>query len=115
MSTEKGKASEDTAAKILQKLDYKIIKRNYLTRYGEIDIIGLKLGKIHIIEVKSTYGQYDPSENFHKTKLKRLLKTASAYCFMNNIDPTEIQIDLFLIDVRKKTYSLIESANLYFH
>lgn len=115
MSLYKGKKSEDTACYILKKLNFTILDRNYLTHYGEIDIIAQKEDIIHMIEVKSTYGSYNPAENFHKTKLCRFIKTTHIYCYKNNIPLDTVQIDLLLIDRQKRTGNLIEHANLYFY
>ncbi len=44
-----GKKGEDTAVKYLEKMNYKILKRNYRNRRGEIDIIAYANGIIAII------------------------------------------------------------------
>ncbi len=48
-----GKIGEDCACKYLQKLGYKIVDRNYLKKWGEIDIVAQKDKKLHFVEVKS--------------------------------------------------------------
>lgn len=114
MSRRKGSKGEDIACKILGSLGYTILVRNYTTAYGEIDIIASKDGVIHCIEVKSTFGPYNPAENFHKTKLRRFLKTVKVYCFTNNIIEEQVQIDLALVDLQNRVFNLIERADSYF-
>ena len=114
MSNEKGKQGEETASKILSSLGYKILETNYLTRYGEIDIIAQKGEIIHCIEVKSSYGPYNPAENFHKTKLRRFLKTVKVYCYVNKLTEEQIQVDLALVDLRNRVFNLVEHADAYF-
>ena len=115
MSRIKGNHSEDEACLILKKLGFEIINRNYFTYYGEIDIIAQKTKVIHIIEVKSTYGEYNPAENFHKVKLGRLITSTKIYCYKERISIDSIQIDLLLINKQKRVAQLIEHANLFFH
>ena len=38
-----GDSGEDFAARVLEESGYQIIERNYSTRYGEIDIIALRV------------------------------------------------------------------------
>lgn len=47
-----GQVAEDEAAKFLQNKGYKIIDRNWKTKYCEIDIIAKKNNVIHFVEVK---------------------------------------------------------------
>lgn len=111
----KGNHGESIACAILETFDFKIINRNYYTKYGEIDIIALRGQVIHFIEVKTTYGEYNPADNFHKMKLKRFLKTVKIYCYKHNISEELIQIDLALVNVKQRRFSLITHANIYFH
>jgi len=48
-----GKKSESIAVGYLKKHGYKIIKQNYRTKVGEIDIIAREKGTIAFVEVKS--------------------------------------------------------------
>lgn len=86
-----GKLGEDIAARYLENKGFSVIERNYLKKYGEIDIVA-KNGKIlHFIEVKSVSCEsfpvnvsretdhYRPEDNIHPQKLKRLARTIQAY------------------------------------
>ncbi len=111
----KGGDGEDVAVIILKTLDFHVIDRNYLTRQGEIDIVAEHKGFIHFIEVKTTYGAYNPAENFHKTKLKRFLRAVRVYCYTHGISDEIIEIDLALVDMRNRRFNLVKHANIYFH
>ena len=114
MTSLKGKKGEQIAQKILTKQGFRIIERNFYSRYGEIDIIAQRGEKIHFIEVKSTYGSYNPAENFHHSKFCRLMKTIDLYRYKYRIPEDLCQIDLALVNLRDRTFSLICHANLYF-
>ena len=47
-----GEAAEDEVAKHLKNLGYKIIEKNWKTRWCEIDIIAKKDNRMHFVEVK---------------------------------------------------------------
>ncbi len=83
-----GQIGEDIAVRFLVKHGFEVILRNYLKKYGEIDIICRKEGKIHFVEVKTvsrayvsheTSDQYRPEDNIHEAKLKRIGRTIEAY------------------------------------
>ena len=48
-----GDMGESLAADWLKRQGFKILDRNYLTKFGEIDIVGKKDGKIVFFEVKT--------------------------------------------------------------
>lgn len=52
-----GKAAEDETSKYLKRKSFKIIDRNWKTRWCEVDIVALKDKVIHFVEVK--YRQSD--------------------------------------------------------
>jgi len=90
-----GRLGEDLAVKHLENKGFNIIERNYLKKYGEIDIIAKINDIIHFIEVKSvsrennpnvsrvTADGYRPEDNIHAQKLKRLSRTIQAYLLSN--------------------------------
>ncbi|MDO8520799.1 MAG: YraN family protein [bacterium] len=112
-----GKIGEDIAARFLVKHGFKIIERNYLKKFGEIDIVCRKGGKVHFVEVKTvsretlsphsvsreTQDEYRPEDNVHAQKLKRVGRTIEVY--LNEKDIVEDWefhvVGIVLDDVRK--------------
>ena len=76
-----GKMGEDAAEKYLIKNKYKILKRNYNIRGGEIDIIAQKKDYVVFIEVKTRTNQSCGSgaEAVTYTKQQRIVKAAQHY------------------------------------
>ena len=76
-----GKFGETIAENYLIKNGYKILKKNFRTKFGEIDIIAEKGNFIIFIEVKfrknPEYGKAEESINHHK--LKKIYNTANFY------------------------------------
>lgn len=81
-TTQKGREAEDFACAFLENNGYKIIERNFNTRFGEIDIIAQKGGILHFVEVKSGTG-FEPIYNISKDKLTKLTKTLNIYLSQN--------------------------------
>lgn len=101
IATEKqriGRLGEDIASKYLENKGFSVIDRNYLKKYGEIDIIAEKARILHFIEVKSVSREmgpekeayvssnvsretdsYRPEDNIHEYKLRRLSRTIQSY------------------------------------
>ncbi len=115
-STQKtGEIGENIAVKFLMKHNFIILDRNYTKKWGEIDIIAEKEGKLYFIEVKSvsretldhvthamptgrqeTMDQYNPEDNMHPWKLKRMSRTIQTYLLSKN-DEREWQVDLLVV------------------
>lgn len=72
-----GQAGEEAAAQYLQQKGYLILKRNWRSRLGELDIIACKGQELVIVEVRTTsqkhYGFGFQSVDRHKQqKIRRL-------------------------------------------
>ena len=112
-----GEIGENIAVKFLVKHGFSILERNYTKKWGEIDIIAEKAGKLYFIEVKSvaretlssvlheTSEQYNPEDNMHPWKLKRIARTIQTYLLSKKIgDEKEWQVDLLVVflDLKNK-------------
>ena len=95
MSLEIGLKAEDRVVKFLQKNSYKIIKRNFHSKFGEIDIVAKKDGVLNFFEVKYSKN-YDPIERITPSKMKKIIKTVDYY-FMLNVCDEEYQINAALV------------------
>ncbi|HAA2046827.1 TPA_asm: hypothetical protein GD813_03985 [Campylobacter jejuni] len=65
-----GILGEDKACKFLKKQGFEILKRNFHSKFGEIDIIAKKDEILHFIEVKFTQNDYEVSERLCRRKNK---------------------------------------------
>lgn len=94
-----GDLGEEFAANMLENCGHKIIARNYATKAGEIDIISLKNGTIHFVEVKTrTNNEYGyPSEAVTKTKQERMKKAAQSYLRSRRLTWQNVQFDVYEI------------------
>ena len=106
-----GQVGEDSACKYLESNGYRILDRNYLKKWGEIDIIAMKDKRIHFVEVKSvtrsenivthvTNDLYRAEDNMHPWKLKRLGRAVQSYLLDRNVsDETEWQFDVVTVEM----------------
>ena len=76
----KGKFGEELARSFLKNQGIEIIKKNYFTKYGEIDLIGIEKETIIFIEVKFRNSKHfgDPIESIDKKKKMRMIRSAKA-------------------------------------
>ncbi len=91
-----GKIGEDLASKWLISNGYQVIERNYLKKFGEIDIVARETNKVHFVEVKTvSYGTkhdleyaishetWRPEENIHREKIRRFKNTIEVWLIEN--------------------------------
>lgn len=95
-----GFKSEDKAVKYLKNNGFAIIKRNFRSKFGEIDIIAKKSEILHFIEVKATSGEYEAVYRLTKTKFNKILKTIN-YFFMKNGFESDYEIDIICVEKDK--------------
>jgi len=81
----KGDIAETKACEFLKKKGFKIITRNYYTKFGEIDIIAYKNEVYHFIEVKSGT-TFEPVYNITPAKLQKIVKSAYVFLGSKRID-----------------------------
>jgi len=78
---ERGKFGEDKATEYLRKKGYRIVRRNYSCRMGEIDIIAENDEYLVFVEVKlrknDKYGEAREFVNY--SKQQKIIRTASLY------------------------------------
>ena len=105
-----GEIGENIAVRFLVKQGFILLDRNYTKKWGELDIIAKKGGKLHFVEVKSvsretldvvtheTLDKYHPEDNMHPWKLKRLSRTIQTYLLSNKVpEGQEWQMDLVVV------------------
>ena len=109
MSIKKGHLAEDLAKTYLLENNFRIIERNFYSRFGEIDLIVVKNGVLHFVEVKSGVG-FDPIYNMTKSKLSKIIKTSQVYMKKNKLD-MPYSFDLIL--VRDEKIEFLENITLY--
>ena len=105
---QKGNIAEDKACEYLVKQGYRVIERNFYSRYGEIDIIAIKSNILYFVEVKSGEA-FDPSENITKSKLERIEKTL--YIFLKSKNLT-LPYNISAIILTKNHLEFIENITL---
>ena len=97
-----GDIGENLACVFLEKRGFEILERNYLRKWGEIDIVTKKDGVIRFIEVKSvsrgTTPGYRPEDNMHPWKLKRLARAMQTYLLEKKLD-CDWQLDLITVKI----------------
>ena len=106
MSRAKGDIAESKACEYLLKNGFEIIERNFYSKFGEIDIIVLKSGILHFVEVKSALDYETAVQNITPSKMKKLLKTGDVYLKKNSLQ-TAYMYDAII--VTPKSVEMIEN------
>lgn len=93
---ELGQFGEDYTASYLSDIGYRVVARNYRSRYGEIDMIAMQDDTIVFVEVKARrsriYGE--PKEAVGIRKQQKLIKTAIVFLQENNWEDRACRFDV---------------------
>lgn len=96
-----GGLAEDFAVKTLTSKGYKILDRNFRSRFGEIDIVAREGDTLVFVEVKARtshlFGQ--PEEAVSPQKIWKIGKTGEYYSLMHPDLPKRLRIDVVAIDI----------------
>ena len=105
-----GEIGENIAVRFLVKHGFLILDRNYTKKWGEIDIVAEKSGKLYFVEVKSvsheTSNTSRPEDNMHPWKLKRMARTIQTYLLSKDRSEKEWQGDLLVVFLNLKEKSV---------
>ncbi|MBM80221.1 MAG: YraN family protein [Planctomycetaceae bacterium] len=94
-----GDRGEQTAARHLKKLGYKILARQYRNAHGEIDLICRHNGVIVFVEVKTRRStkQGRPEDAVDQRKQRKLTRTALAFLKQENALDNAARFDVVSI------------------
>ena len=103
-----GAGKEGLAAEYLANQGYKILKKNFYCRGGEIDIIALDGKELVFVEVKARrtgeFGIGADSVGYYKQK--KITNTAELYLNMTKVKYESCRFDVASVDLR--TNSVVE-------
>ena len=116
-----GDIGEQIVAVYLETKGFRVLERNYLRKWGEIDIVAEKGDLLSFIEVKSVSREpgkgYRPEENMHLAKLKRLHRVIQTYLLDRKVpDSRGWRIDVACVyldfSTRKAKVEMLENVIL---
>ena len=88
----RGREFEEEAVSYLKKLGYRILARNYRTRFGELDIVALKRKTLVFVEVKG--GKGEPRFRVDRRKLRRIELAANDFLSRVDVPHDEVRLDV---------------------
>ncbi|MEK6727460.1 MAG: YraN family protein [Candidatus Omnitrophota bacterium] len=109
-----GKSGEEAAAGFLKEKGYKILKKNYKTKLGEIDIVALDKDTLCFVEVKTRnslrFGA--PKEAVSGFKQRQICKAALSYLKENNNFDKKARFDVVSVTYFEDSpkFDLIQNA-----
>ena len=91
-----GTLGENLAEKYLIRHGYKILKKNFYCKIGEIDLICLYMDFICIVEVKTRYNNKfgSPSESISFKKQRKIIKSSQYYLLKNGLTKYNVRFDV---------------------
>ncbi len=110
-SREKGAAYEKRAAEFLEEKGYRILQRNFYSKYGEIDLIARDGAYLVFLEVKyraSGQGGH-PLEAVDAKKQRRMKRTARYYLWKSGL-PEETACRFDVIGILAEELTHVEHA-----
>ena len=110
---QKGNFGEELSVKELLNKGYRILERNFSSRYGEIDIIAEHDNYIIFVEVKlrKSINNGYPKEAVNKSKQRKIILTAQEYIIKKNIQNMDFRFDVIeIIEGKEILFNHIKNA-----
>jgi putative endonuclease len=97
----RGKIAEDFAANLLLSKGYKILERNFRSKFGEIDIIAKEGGSLVFVEVKARWSKNfgSPEDAVTPQKLYKIQKTAEYFSLLHKGLPVKERIEVVALEI----------------
>src|SRR6266481_7061179 len=113
-----GVLGEDIACDILKKKGFKMLFRNYKTKFGEIDIVAIsKSAILSFVEVKiMRHGDLSPEDNFSSHKRHKFARIVEVFVAKHPelIDEEKgYQMDLLAITINSFGEDILTNYNKY--
>jgi putative endonuclease len=107
-----GALGERIAAEYLRRKGFTLVDKNVARKTGELDVVMRNGATMHFVEVKtvlcyefpaaeSTEDAYDPADNLHPQKIRKVARTAEWYVMQNDWEG-EWQVDGALVWLRER-------------
>lgn len=105
---ELGNMGEQIAVEYLEKNNYKILKKNFYCKLGEIDIVAKDGQEIVFIEVKtrSNINCGQPSEAVNDIKQKHMYKAATYFLYKSNCLNNFIRFDVIEVLIENGKFNV---------
>ena len=96
-----GKIGEDYAIKLLKAKGYKILARNFRSKFGEIDVVAQESGVLVFVEVKTRWSKRygNPEESVTPRKLAHLTRAAHYFKLLNSKTPDIMRFDVVATEI----------------
>ncbi|MEW6139349.1 MAG: YraN family protein [Thermodesulfobacteriota bacterium] len=100
-TVKKGQRGEEIAANYLKRNGYRIIRRNFSCKVGEIDIIAQHEGYLVFVEVRSrTDGSsLNPIYTIDRHKQERIVRAAQVYLDRHFTGTPQVRFDVAIVTV----------------
>lgn len=108
----RGYGYELAACNYLTENNYTILERNFISKFGEVDIIASKDNVLIFVEVKGRKSAepVPPREHVTLYKQRKIIMAAKYYLMKNNIEDVACRFDVIEIIADQRQLNHIEDA-----
>ena len=109
-----GRRGERIAAWYLRLRGYRILARNYRTRYGELDLVARQGDEVVFVEGKTRTGKTFgyPEEAVHAAKLRHIVAAAEVYRSQERLTRQPFRIDVISVEPAGGRFGLPKITHL---
>lgn len=101
-TSDSGRLAEDYASKLLTSKGYKVIERNFRSRFGEIDIVAIDGDTLVFAEVKARWSRKfgAPEEAVTPQKIWKIKQTGEYFSITHPELPKKLRIDVVSLEIQ---------------